>query len=375
MKSYSLKKLALYFLKLGTFGFGGSIALAHAMQQDLVEKKKWLTQDEFLQGLTLSQLAPGPLATQLAIYIGFVKAKTLGATLAGIAFILPSFLLVLFISMLYVHFGTLPIIQFALYGISAAIIGIIASSAYTLTKRYMKKKILLWIIYIVVCIVTISTKSTNVFLFILAGVICMQVYVKETVRIPKNWMLLPLLPATGLFTTLFSQTLVKLFLFFLLAGTIAFGGGFAILPFLQHGAVMQYHWLTNKQFLDAIAVAMITPGPVLIAATFIGYLTAGFPGALLATLAIFFPVYCIVIFLTPLFNKHAQHPKMVAFIEGVTAAAMASIVGSVVLLGQEAIKDVPTLLLACFALCAVRFLKIPSTIIILIAGIISIAIH
>ena len=379
MKDYSLKNLALYFLKLGALGFGGSVVLARIMQKDLVEKRKWLSDDEFLRGLTLSQLAPGPLAAQLAIYIGYIKASILGATVAGVTFVLPSFLMVLVIGILYSKFSNLSFMQSALFGIGAAVIGIIAYSGYSLTKKTMKNKFLLWFIYVVIFLLTVVTKSVNILFFIGAGLLTVIFYSKERIHFPrdwkKTWVTVPifLYPST-LMVNLMSIPLIKIFTFFFLAGSIAFGGGLAILPFLQHGVIQQYHWLNNKQFVDAVSVAMITPGPVVIAATFIGYFAGQIPGAVIATIAIFLPVYLIVIFLTPLFNKHAQNPQVVAFIEGVLAAAMASIAGSVVLLGQESMTNTAEFVIAVLALVATKFFKVPSVIIVLAAGLIGILI-
>lgn len=379
MKDYSIKNLILYFLKLGTLGFGGSVVLARMMQKDLVEKRKWLTDDEFLRGLTLSQLAPGPLAAQLAIYIGYVKSSIMGATIAGVAFVLPSFLIVLAIAILYSSFSNLSLMQSALYGIGSAVIGIIAYSGYSLTKKTMKNKFLLWFIYVVIFLLTLVTKSVNILFFIIAGLLTVIFYSKEKIHISKdwkkNWVIGPILlyPST-LILNLMSIPLIKIFVFFFMAGSIAFGGGLAILPFLQHGVIQQYHWLNNKQFVDAVSIAMITPGPVVIAATFIGYFAGQIPGAIMATIAIFLPVYLIIILFTPLFNKHAQNSHVVAFIEGVLAAAMASIAGSVVLLGQESITSISEFVVAVLALVATKFFKIPSVIIVLIAGVVGILI-
>jgi chromate transporter len=372
-EGYSFRKLILYFLKLGATGFGGSIALAHAMHRDLVVNKKWLTDEQFRTGLTLSQIAPGPLAAQLAIYIGFVKAGVKGASGSAIAFVLPSFVMVAAISVFYSHFEKLSILQAILYGIGASVIGIIASSGYRLTRQTMQRKKLLWIIYLSVFLATILTKSTNVLLYLLGGITAMLVYTKEQISIPKNWLVIPLIITTSPLTAfVLNNRLLKLFLFFLTAGTIAFGGGLAIVPYLQDGAVHNYHWLTEKQFVDAVAVAMITPGPVVIASTFIGYLTAGFFGALVATVAIFLPVYLIVIFLTPFFIKHAKHPRMVAFIEGVLASAMASIAGSVLLLGEHSVTSIATFLLAVTSFLLAHKTRVPAVVIILFAGILGI---
>jgi chromate transporter len=366
--SYSLSRLILYFLKIGTTGFGGSIALAHIMQKDLVEKRRWLTHEQFLRGLALSQIAPGPLAGQLAMYIGYVKAGILGATVSAIAFILPSFFLVLGISILYSFFGNISLIQSILYGINAGVVGIIASSGYSLTRTLMKRKMLIWAIYFVTFFIIIYARSTSVFIFIGAGLFALAILPKEKVRVPQGFALFPYLISNSSLALILAQPIIQLFLFFLLAGSIAFGGGFAIIPFLQHGAVVDYHWLTNKQFIDAIGVAMITPGPVMITSTFIGYLVAGFPGALVATVAVFLPVYLIVVLLTPLFTRHAERPQVQAFVEGVTAAAMAAIAGTVLFLGLESIKDFYTLFIAFASLLAMKFWRVPGVLIIIVAG-------
>jgi chromate transporter len=365
--NYSLKQLIFYFVKLGTIGFGGSIALTNSMENDLVEDKKWLTREEFLLGLTLSQLAPGPLAAQLAMYIGYIRHKILGATCAGLVFILPSFLMVILISILYVQYGSLPIIQSLLYGIEASIIGIIASSAYDLTKRTVKGGVVNWIIFILILGVTLYTRSTNIFLFIGSGLFMILYNSRHKLQFFQSFVIIPVVNFHQTFT---SSTLLNLFLFFISAGSLAFGGGFAIIPYLQNGVVNQYHWLTYTQFIDAIAVAMITPGPVVIAATFIGYLTAQLPGAIIATGAIFIPVYIIIICITPVFKRFAKNAYMISFIQGVTAAAMASLTASVVILGQESIKDIYALIIALIALFAVRFFKISGIVIILVSGII-----
>lgn len=371
MKKPTLKDLVLYFLKLGSIGFGGSIVLAHAMHKDLVQEKHWIDEKEYLRGLTLSQLAPGPLSAQLAIYIGYVTDGVWGATLSGIAFIFPSFLLVVLLSIIYLQFGALTLIQAALYGIGASVIGIIASSAYSLTTRTMKPEILLWIIFVIALVLFGFLRQTSVVIFILAGVITMLVYTHEKLPRPPK-----LFGIAGISVSLsFVGPLAKLFSFFLQAGTFAFGGGLAIVPFLQTGVVEQYHWLTQKQFIDAIAVAMITPGPVVIAATFIGYLVAGISGAIISTIAIFLPVYLIVILLTPLFIKHAENPQLIAFIEGVIAAAMGAIAGSIITLGEKSIIDPQTLCIAIAAFLFAHFLKIPSVILVICAGILGLLLY
>lgn len=372
MKKPSITDLILYFLKLGTIGFGGSIVLADMMHKDLVLKRQWISEKEYLRGLSLSQLSPGPLSAKLAIYFGYITEGIWGATASGIVFVLPSFLLVIVLSIIYLQFGALSQIQAALYGIGAAVIGIIAASAYSLTTRTMKPKILLWSIFILTVILFGFLRQTSVVIFILAGVLTMLFYTKGEPNVPPR-----VSGAIGFFTPgiVLLQPFTELFSFFLQAGTFAFGGGLAIIPLLQTGVVGQYHWLTDKQFIDAIAIAMITPGPVVIASTFIGYVVAGLPGAVVATIAIFLPVYLIVILLTPLFIKHAENTQLVAFIEGVIAAAMGAIAGSIITLGEKSITDPWTLALAITAFLFSHFLKVPSIILVLCAGILGILLY
>ncbi len=366
--------LASYFLMLGTTGFGGSVALAHAMHKNLVDDKNWISDTEYVRGLTLSQLAPGPLSAQLAIYIGYITQGILGATVAGISFVLPSFLLVLLFSIIYLQVGNIEPVQEALYGIGAAVIGIIAASAISLTRRTIKPKRLLWGIFLIAFILGAFLNLASIFIFITAGIITMVAYTKEKLSPPpKDLLSIGILLPPSILPSI--TTLGMLFAFFIQAGTFAFGGGLAILPFLQDVVVDQNHWLTNKQFIDAIAVAMVTPGPVVIAATFIGYIVAGPIGAIISTIAIFLPVYLIVILLTPLFIKHADNSQLIAFIEGVTAAAMGTIAGSIIVLGEKSIIDLPTLLLCLGAFIFSYLYKIPSVIIVIIAALIGIFLH
>src|SRR5258708_5933554 len=327
--SSTLTQLILYFLKLGTIGFGGPIALAAYMERDLVEERHWITETDYKQGLALAQLAPGPLAAQLAIYLGYVHSGILGAMLVGLAFILPSFLMVLVISAAYVQFGGLRWMQALFYGIGAAVIGIIIRSAYKLTKREVGKKRLLWAIYIVMALVTAITRTEIAWLFILSGLIAVAAYA------PPRWMpnAVRSLPDPALLWTIFA--------YFAKAGAFVFGSGLAVVPFLYGGVVKDFHWLTEKQFIDAVAVAMITPGPVVITVAFIGYLVAGFAGSCLAALGIFVPVYLFVIIPAPWYRKHGSTPKIAAFVEGVTASAIGAITGAVYVLGVGAIQDIP----------------------------------
>jgi chromate transporter len=287
--SCTLGDLLVYFLRLGTLGFGGPIALAGHMQKDLVEERHWFSKQDYLEGLAFSQLSPGPLAAQLAMYLGWLRSGALGASVVGIAFILPSFLMVLALAALYIHFGSLSWIQGMFYGIGAAVIAIIVRSAIKLVRTTVGQDFLLWMIFAALAITTAWTQSEIVWLFILCGFIAMMVKAPPHTPRAMSLMLLGGLSPffTGIHGVAAAATIGTLFLFFLKAGAFVFGSGLAIVPFLYGGVIAKFHWLTERQFVDAVAVAMITPGPVVITAGFIGYLVAGAVGALAAAWAVF----------------------------------------------------------------------------------------
>jgi chromate transporter len=375
----SLKDFLLYFLRLGTFGFGGPIALAGYMQRDLVEGRRWVSKEDYLEGLAFSQLSPGPLAAQLAMYLGWLRAGPLGATLVGVAFVLPSFVMVLVLAALYVHFGQLRWIQGAFYGIGAAVIAIIARSAIKLVRTTVGSDVLLWTIFAALAVTTAWTESEIVWLFILCGAI--SLVVKAPPRLsPGSTNVIAfgglgqLLAGTHGLTNF--GTLGALFFFFLKAGAFVFGSGLAIVPFLYGGAVGKFHWLTEQQFVDAVAVAMITPGPVVITAGFIGYLVKGFLGATLAALAVFVPPYVIVLLGAPYYRRFAQNRQVKAFVQGVTAAAVGAIAGAAFILARRSIVDWPTLLIGGVTLAVLlRTKRIPEPLLILAAGAIGVLIH
>lgn len=365
-----LRGLVLYFLRLGTVGFGGPIALVGYMERDLVEERGWISQEDFKLSLALAQLAPGPLAAQTAIGLGYVRGGALGATMVGFAFILPSFLMVVAISWAYVQYGGLRWMQALFYGIGAAVIGIIARSAYKLTKSTMGSKRLLWVIYAVLAVVTAVTRREIAALFLLSGVVALLVYAP-----PRNIVgrLNAAIPWLGLFApqgmpAASDETLGRIFIFFAKAGAFIFGSGLAIVPFLYAGVVNDYRWLTESQFLDAVAVAMITPGPVVITVAFIGYLVAGLAGSCLAALGVFLPVYLFVVIPFPWFKKHGSNPHLAAFVDGVTSAAVGAITGAVFVLGTQAIHDAPTALIALASLLALTFFRVPEPLLVAAAG-------
>jgi chromate transporter len=366
----TLRDLTVYFLRLGTFGFGGPIALAGYMQRDLVERKRWISKEDYLEGLALAQLAPGPLAAQLAIYLGWVRGRVLGATLIGAAFILPSFVMVLAISAIYVRFGGLTWMQGVFYGIGSAVIAIVARSAYKLTKMSLGEDKLMWGIFAVSALVTAWTESEIIWLFVGAGVLAMLVKAPPQFGAGAAAFALPIWSVSGIHGPATAGTLATIGWYFAEAGAFVFGSGLAIVPFLHGGVVNRFGWLDNQQFLDAVAVAMITPGPVVITTAFIGYLLAGLAGATVAALATFLPCYLLTILPAPYFRKFSKNVSLKAFVDGVTAAATGAIAGAAFVLGRRAIYDVATLLIFAVTLgLLLRFKKIQEPLVIVTAGV------
>jgi len=370
---YSMEQLILYALRLGTFGFGGPIALVGYMHRDLVEQRKWISEEDYREGLALSQLAPGPLAAQLAIYLGFVHYRTVGATLVGLAFVLPSFFMVIAIGAAYVAYGGLAWMQAVFYGVGAAVIGIIAISAYKLTTKTVGRDKLLWAFYLVAAAVTVVTESEIVWLFLIAGIVAWLVKAPPKRGFHSGTMLavaagLP--TAAGVASVIDWPLLLQIALFFGEAGAFVFGSGLAIVPFLYGSVVNEHHWLNERQFIDAVAVAMITPGPVVITVGFIGYLIAGFPGATVAALATFLPCYLFTIIPAPYFHKYGKRPGIIAFVDGVTAAAVGTITGAVVVLGKRSITDIPTLAMLLITILLLwKMKKLPEPVIIAAAAV------
>jgi chromate transporter len=366
-----LKEFVLYFLRLGTFGFGGPIALTGYMQRDLVERRGWVSERDYKEGLTLAQLAPGPLAAQLAIYLGWSRAGVWGATLVGLAFVAPSLVMVLALSAAYVRFGGLPWMQGVFYGIGAAVIAIIAQSALKLTRITLGRDKLLWMVFGISALVTAWSESEIFTLFIAAGVV--TVLVREVAR-SRGWaavvLPLPVWIAPALLGQPAADLLWRIFLYFGQASLVVFGSGLAIIPFLHGGVVQQFQWLTERQFLDAIAVSMITPGPVVITVAFIGYLVAGLAGSLAAALGMFLPTYLAVVLAAPYYRRFAENLRVHAFVDGVTAAAIGAIAGAAFVLGKRALVDLPTVVIAVIVFGIMRITKkIPDPLLIALAGI------
>jgi chromate transporter len=373
-------ELLRYFLRLGTLGFGGPVALVGAMRRDLVEERGWLSDTDYREGLALAQMAPGPLAAQLAIYIGYIHGGALGAAAIGAAFVLPSLVMVLLLGWAYTAFGGLSWVQAVFYGVGAAVIGLIANSAYGLVRSTLGRDRVLWGIALILAVTTIVTGREIVALVLLAG---LSVWL---LRAPPTWLAratarelgsgalvtLGVTAATGRLVTL--PLLAQLLGFFSFAGAFVFGSGLAIVPFLYGGVVLDHRWLTEQQFRDAVAVALITPGPVVITTAFIGFLVGGLAGGLVAALGTFLPCYFFTVLPAPLFRRYGQRPVLAAIVQGVTAGAVGAIAGAVVVLGRGAIVDVRTALVAVATLVTRRVLpRVPEPLLVLGAALFGLA--
>lgn len=372
-----------YFLYLGSLGFGGPVALAGFMHRDLVEERRWVSEEEYRLGMALAQIMPGPLAAQLAIALGYFRHGVIGATAVGLAFTVPSFVMVVAISIAYVRFGGLWWMQALFYGIGAAVIAIIAIAAYKLSRSTNKRDPMLWVIFGALAIVTVWAQAELAEFFVIAGMVVLFARawpgrrhavlmalggggVVAVIWLIERWFLS--LGVGG------QQVLLQILLFFTKAGAFVFGSGLAIVPFLHQGVVQQFGWLNEQQFLDAVAVAMITPGPVVITVVFIGFLVAGVLGAIAAAIGIFFPVYVFTVIPAPWFSRNRDNAQLKAFVQGATAAATGALSGAVVVIAVRAIYDVPTVLIALASFGILWRYKIPEPILVVAAAVVGLVV-
>jgi len=333
-------ELALYFLRLGFLGFGGPVALVGQMERELVNDRKWLSREQMREAIAICQSLPGPLAIQVGIYVAWLRCGFWGAWLGGWCFILPNFIIVAALGALYVYLGDLQPVTAIFYGVSPAVIALILHSCYRLAKLGMEDW-LQWAIAAVCLVITIALQAEVAILFIGAGIVGILYYGSIFKRTPATLPGVVLVPAATapIAPVATASTLSKLFLFFLKAGALTFGSGLVIVPFLEQGLVQQYSWLDERQFLIAVAIGMISPGPVVITATFVGYLVAGFWGSLVSTIGIFLPSFLLVLIVAPLLARHRQNANVQGFVKGAYAAAIGTILGACVLLGRIAIGD------------------------------------
>jgi chromate transporter len=374
-----LVDLVRYFLYLGTLGFGGPVALAGFMHRDLVDQRRWIDEEEYRLGLALSQIMPGPLAAQLAIALGYFQHGVLGATAVGVAFVVPSFFMVVAISIAYLRYGGLWWMQALFYGIGAAVIAIIAIAAYKLARATNKRDPVLWAIFGVLALVTIWAQAELAEFFVLAGLAVLFTRTRPTWRQALaaglgGALVLGLIWLTERWFVNVSlgsdHVLLQILVFFMKAGAFVFGSGLAIVPFLHQGVVQQFGWLTEHQFLDAVAVAMITPGPVVITVVFIGFLVAGLLGATMAAIGIFLPVYLFTVVPAPWFSRNRDNAQLKAFVQGATAAATGALSGAVIVLATRAVYDIPTAVVTLGSLAVLWRFKVLEPILVAAAGVI-----
>jgi chromate transporter len=325
-----------YFLRLGLLGFGGPVALVGQMERELVADRKWLTKEQMREAIAVCQSLPGPLAIQVGIYISYLRTGYWGAWAGGWAFIFPNFAIVAALGALYVHLGSLPAVTAVFYGVSPAVIALILHSCYRLAKLGMEDR-LQWVLAAICFFVTVILQSEVALLFIGAGIVGILYYGSFFRRLPPA--AVPALAAPLLAPLASGSTIGKLLLFFLKAGSLTFGSGLVIVPFLQQGLVQEYGWLDKREFLIAVAVGMLSPGPVVITATFVGYLVAGFWGSFVSTIGIFLPSFLLVLVAAPILARHRGNTNVQGFIKGAYAAAIGTILGACVLLGRIAIGD------------------------------------
>jgi len=359
-----IRDLVRYYLRLGLLGFGGPVALVGQMEREMVGGKGWVTKEEMREGIAVCQSLPGPLAIQVGIWLSYLRGGFWGAWAGGWAFILPNFIIVAALGALYVHFGGLPWVTAIFYGVSPAVIALILHSCYRLTKLGMDDW-LQWALAAVAFAVT--------WIFLASGAVGILYYgslfrARASASTTSSLLLgLPLLAGGGGDVPL-GAMLGKLFTFFLKAGSLTFGSGLVIVPFLEKGLVQQTGWLNEREFLVAVAMGMMSPGPVVITATFVGYLVAGFWGALVATIGIFLPSFLLVLIVAPVLVRYRTNLNVQGFIKGAYGAAIGTILGACVLLGRIAVGDWLTALVTLVSLVVLFRWKVSNPLLIAAAA-------
>ena len=335
----TLTQLVLYFLRLGAVGFGGPVALVNSMRRDLVESRGWLTSDEYENGLALAAACPGPLAYQLAVYCGYIRFGIIGGLAVAIAFGLAPFILVTIGAWLYVRYSANWQVRALFYGIAPVVVALIVKACWNLGRRTLRGDRLAWVFALIACAITTIVQRELALMFIIAGLLGIIIFGRRV---------------GGRAT---AMSVMPLFLFFFKTGLLVFGSGLVIVPFLKTQVVDEYHWLTNREFLDAVAIGMISPGPVVITATFVGYLMAGIAGALAATVGIFAAPVLFTILATPLLLRYRADPRVAGFVRGVTVTVVGVLVGTTYLVGRQAIGDWLTALISVASLAIIIYWK------------------
>jgi chromate transporter len=378
----TLRGLVLYFLKLGSFGFGGPIALCGYMHRDLVEERGWYSEAEYQQGLAVAQTMPGPLAAQLAMWLGYLEAGSLGALAVTLPFVVPPFLIVTAVAVVYAHYQGLAVVEDIFFGVGPAVMAIVAIAAYKLARSTNKRDPVLWLIAVILCVATAVSGAEIVWLFILAALFGAIYYgggiPRRSASAVSGFFPLPLLAGvSGFAWTGAGASLGAMAVFFAKAGAFTFGSGLAIVPFLHDGLVATHHWLTEQQFTDAVAMGLISPGPVVIMATFAGYLVYGIVGATVATAAVFLPVYLFVVVPGGFFRRHEKHPRLQGFVKGATASAAGAIAGAAIVIGRQTITSWIAVAIGVIALALLlqKRVKVPEPALVVAAALAGILVH
>jgi len=372
-------ELALLFLRLGFTAFGGPAAHIAMMRQEVVERRKWMSNERFVDLIGVANMIPGPSSTELAIYLGYLRAGWLGLLTAGVCFIGPAMLIVLALAWAYVTYGSLPQVAWLFYGIQPVVVAIIAQAIWNLGRTIFKS---IWAGVLAVLLFALYLLGMNILLLLFGGTILFALLRlsyrrwRPTRQKPGSGLKSLFLAGTpallrmryaaltslfvGLAPAIIPFSLLLLFLIFLKMGAIVYGSGYTLLAFLRADLVQGLHWLTDKQLLDAVSIGQFTPGPVFTTATFIGYVLGGWPGALLATLGIFLPSFLFIVLIHPVAARLRQKVWTAALLDGANIAALALMAGVLFQIGQHALIDLFTWLLALISLALLLRFKFNS---------------
>jgi chromate transporter len=341
----SVLDLVRYFLVLGATGFGGPVALANSMRRDLVEQRSWLDEASYDRGLAIATACPGPMAYQLGVYCGYVTHRIPGALAVAVAFALPPFAIVVAIAALYERFAGSGITRGLFYGIGPVVVALILRASWNLGRKTLRRDYGAWAVAVVACAVTIALQQELTWLFLAAGMLGIAAFAPRAKPVAPA-AASPVMPKVRGFTLPALLALVTpsglapaLFWFFLKTGFLVFGSGLVVVSFVKTYVVDQYHWLDNQTFVDAVAIGLISPGPVVITATFVGYAVDGFAGAVAATVGIFLPSVVLTVAATPLLLRYGSHPRVAGFVRGVTVAVVGVLAGTTYLIGRPVIVD------------------------------------
>lgn len=376
-----VRELAGFFLKLGCIAFGGPAAHIAMMEQEVVHRRGWLTRERFLDLLGAANLIPGPSSTEMAIYIGLVRAGWRGLIVAGTCFILPAMVIVLALAVAYVQYGALPQVVWLLYGVKPVIIAIIIQALWSLGTKAVKGPLTG---AVGMAVVGLSLIGVNVVLLLFAGGLLVMLLsnLREAragragaaaLAPPILLTASPMLTATTATGAMVPVSLWSLTMFFLKVGSILFGSGYVLLAFLRADLVQHWGWLTDRQLIDAIAVGQFTPGPVFTTATFIGYVVAGYPGAILATIGIFLPSFLLVAASYPIIPRLRRSKWTAGFLDGVNVASLGLMAAVTWQLGRAALVDGVTVALGLLSTIALFRARVNSAWLVLGGGLVGLA--